>query len=302
MRRRPWLIRRRINDNGIDVQHCCITANLTQSPFLRNVANPITVIAWPIQGNSVTQIGDLPMGSATALAVGVGSITIISPGSGYAAAPVISFTGGCVTEPTATATVLNGGVASITVTAPGSGCVSPPTVVFTGANTSPAIATATLTSVGGGTGVTYETSTGRSCVAGSVPSTGLALLGAPPAATLEGFVACATFSNDVTISSNAGSSLFFTLQAGTTQTATGTLGSPGITVIPLGTGGSAPQLVSVTNPNQLAHPITLIGPDYKPSAATPPTDRPRLRFRAATLGCLPALRMSARAASVSTSR
>lgn len=60
----------------------------------------------------------------------VGSVVITSGGSGYTAAPTITFTGGSGTGATATATVEDGVVVSVTITDPGSGYTSAPSVAF----------------------------------------------------------------------------------------------------------------------------------------------------------------------------
>ena len=88
----------------------------------------------------------------TAMGAGMGpqntvtSVTLDSPGSGYATAPAVSFSGGGspTTPATAVATMA---VSSLSIISPGTGFTSEPTVVFTGGN-SPATnasATAVLT-------------------------------------------------------------------------------------------------------------------------------------------------------------
>ena len=58
-------------------------------------------------------------------------VTITNAGSGYLAAPTVSFTGGAGSGAAATATVSGGAVTSVTITNPGSGYTSAPTIVFT---------------------------------------------------------------------------------------------------------------------------------------------------------------------------
>ena len=86
---------------------------------------------------------------------GVDAITITSGGTGYAEAPVVSFTGGGTDPdkvlPTAHAVlgtgVDAGKVVAIVIDSPGSNLTAAPVVVFTGANTTPATATATIGTV-----------------------------------------------------------------------------------------------------------------------------------------------------------
>jgi hypothetical protein len=86
---------------------------------------------------------------------GVDSITVTDTGAGYAAAPVITFTGGGADPdlvlPTAHAVLGTGAdagkVTAIVIDTPGSHLTAAPNVVITGANTTPATATATIGSV-----------------------------------------------------------------------------------------------------------------------------------------------------------
>jgi hypothetical protein len=83
-------------------------------------------------------------GSNTALATGVTSISITSPGTGYTSAPTVVFTGGGGTGAAAVTTIVAGTVTAITITNPGSGYTSAPTISFTGGATTSAAATATI--------------------------------------------------------------------------------------------------------------------------------------------------------------
>jgi autotransporter-associated beta strand protein len=74
-----------------------------------------------------------PLGNTLALNGNGGGVTVTNGGSGYLAAPTVSFSappaGG--TTPTAVATVVGGVVTGVTVTNPGSGYTSAPLVTFT---------------------------------------------------------------------------------------------------------------------------------------------------------------------------
>lgn len=89
------------------------------------------------------------------------NIKVTNPGSGYATAPTVSFTGGGGTGAAATATVAGGKVTGFTITNPGSGYTSAPTVVLTGAGTG-AAAMATASKLcgynlpGGRTWITFQ--------------------------------------------------------------------------------------------------------------------------------------------------
>jgi len=77
--------------------------------------------------------------------------TITNPGSGYTAAPTVTFTGGgCTGEPQATAGLSSGSVAGLNFTyytsrGQGIGCTSAPTVTFSAAPAGGTTATATVT-------------------------------------------------------------------------------------------------------------------------------------------------------------
>lgn len=77
----------------------------------------------------------------------VGSVIVSAGGSGYTAAPTVTFSGGGGgIGATATATIANGAVTAVTITNPGSGYTSAPTVTFTGGSGTGAAATANLAS------------------------------------------------------------------------------------------------------------------------------------------------------------
>ncbi len=73
------------------------------------------------------------------------SINVVNGGTGYTTVPNVVLTGGGFTEAaTATASILNGRVTAVTVITPGSFYASAPTISFTGAPGTGAIATAVL--------------------------------------------------------------------------------------------------------------------------------------------------------------
>ncbi|NBV87388.1 MAG: hypothetical protein EBS01_14255, partial [Verrucomicrobia bacterium] len=83
---------------------------------------------------TVTIFGDaqvLATGSAT-ISGPVSRVLVTSGGSGYSSAPTVSFSGGSGLGATGTAVVLNGSVVSVTVTGGGSAYQSEPTVAFSG--------------------------------------------------------------------------------------------------------------------------------------------------------------------------
>jgi len=81
-------------------------------------------------------------------ATGVDAVTVGTPGSGYASAPTVAFSGGGGTGAAGTAVLGTGAdagkVVSVTITDPGSGYTSAPTVAFSGGGGSGAAATATI--------------------------------------------------------------------------------------------------------------------------------------------------------------
>ena len=74
-------------------------------------------------GSGASAVASLSAGS-------VASLSLVSGGSGYLAAPAVRISGGGGSGATATATISGGVVTGITVTAPGSGYSSAPTVSF----------------------------------------------------------------------------------------------------------------------------------------------------------------------------
>ena len=72
---------------------------------------------------------------------GISSITVTSPGSGFATAPTVTISGGGGTGATAVATISGGAVTSVTITDAGEGYTSNPTVTFNPANGAAATAT-----------------------------------------------------------------------------------------------------------------------------------------------------------------
>lgn len=62
----------------------------------------------------------------------VAAVTMTNVGSGYTAAPTISFSGGGGTGVTASASIDSGAVSAVTITANGSGFTSAPTITFSG--------------------------------------------------------------------------------------------------------------------------------------------------------------------------
>ena len=74
----------------------------------------------------------------------VGSVTVTAAGSGYTAAPSVTFTGGGGSGITATAAISGDTVSGITITANGSGFTAAPTVSFSGGGGSGSTATASI--------------------------------------------------------------------------------------------------------------------------------------------------------------
>lgn len=94
---------------------------------------------------------------------GVSSVTITNGGSGYTAAPTVTFSPPTTgTTATGTATIENGSVTAITITDPGSGYTSTPTVTISAPTTGvTATATATLGSSLNGIASNYANPTGK---------------------------------------------------------------------------------------------------------------------------------------------
>ena len=103
------------------------------------------------QGSGINTSTDpaLTLGNG-ATGLWVSSVNITNPGSGYTAAPTVTFTGGgCTAEPVATSTISGGQVTGISFTGytshyQGFGCTAAPTITFS-APTSGTTATATAT-------------------------------------------------------------------------------------------------------------------------------------------------------------
>ena len=74
----------------------------------------------------------------------IAAITVTAAGSGYTAAPTLSFSGGGGSGATATAAISSGTVSSITITANGTSYTAAPTVTFSGGGGSGATATASI--------------------------------------------------------------------------------------------------------------------------------------------------------------
>lgn len=74
----------------------------------------------------------------------IANIEVSNAGSGYTAAPTISFSGGGGSGATASASISSGTVSALTITANGSGYTAAPTITFTG-GTAGTAATATAT-------------------------------------------------------------------------------------------------------------------------------------------------------------
>jgi len=79
----------------------------------------------------------------------IAALSVVGAGSGYTAAPTISFSGGGGTGVTATAAISSGTVSGITITANGSGFTSVPSVTVTGgtATTTASITASVLTAL-----------------------------------------------------------------------------------------------------------------------------------------------------------
>jgi len=101
----------------------------------------------PSRASSVTLVDQLPSGFTYSNNM---AVTVTDDGSGYNAAPTVSFSGGGGSGAAATAK-LGGFVNAITVTNAGSGYTTAPTVTISGGNGSGATARATLSDAGDGT-------------------------------------------------------------------------------------------------------------------------------------------------------
>ena len=104
--------------------------NFTQAT-VSGVVGPYTAVALkPGSGAAATAV----LSGTT-----VASATVTAPGSAYATAPTVVFTGGGGTGATATATVSGGVVTGITITAAGTGYTTVPTISFTGGSATKAL-------------------------------------------------------------------------------------------------------------------------------------------------------------------
>lgn len=74
----------------------------------------------------------------------VAALTVVNAGSGYTAAPTVSFTGGGGSGITATASISSGTVSALTITANGTGFTAAPTVTISGGGGADATATASI--------------------------------------------------------------------------------------------------------------------------------------------------------------
>lgn len=109
----------------------------TQDTVLGNISTP----------REAAGAAAVPVAGVTGTQTSLTEIILTAQGTGYLAAPTISFTGGGpgVTVPaTATAYISSGQVTHIVLTNSGQGYTLVPTVVITGANTTPATATAVI--------------------------------------------------------------------------------------------------------------------------------------------------------------
>jgi len=183
----------------------------------------------------------------------VQSVIITAGGTGYTAAPAISFTGGGGGSGAAAfATLTSGVVTSITITAGGSGSTDSPTVVFTGGGGTGAAASAFLSSepvndvliVDGGTGFTGTPT--LSFVGGGGT-------GATATATVTGGVITA-----VTMINNGSeytSAPAVVVQSGINKSASGT-----VSLMPFGVSGTSvetfQQRVWLPHPNQTGTNVT----------------------------------------------
>lgn len=80
--------------------------------------------------------------------IGVGGVSISSPGFGYTSVPAVSFTGGSGAGAAGTAVIQNGQVINVNITAQGNNYVTAPTVTLTGGGGTGATAVAQLATTG----------------------------------------------------------------------------------------------------------------------------------------------------------
>jgi uncharacterized repeat protein (TIGR01451 family)/fimbrial isopeptide formation D2 family protein len=119
-------------DPVIAGQNITYTQNFTNVALTNNTSQAI--VMWqPIPTNTTFVSMTAPAGGGWACSNtsnGVISVAVTAGGSGYAAAPTVTFTGGGGAGAAAFATISGGVVTAVTVTNPGSGYLSNPTVVF----------------------------------------------------------------------------------------------------------------------------------------------------------------------------
>jgi uncharacterized repeat protein (TIGR01451 family)/fimbrial isopeptide formation D2 family protein len=114
-----------------DVSVCSTAPPINAPAACAGSANNVASIAFRPQATYTWSINNGALITNSSITT-VNTITIGNGGTGYLAAPTISFTGGGGgTGATATATVSAGVITAITVTNPGSGYTSTPTVVVT---------------------------------------------------------------------------------------------------------------------------------------------------------------------------
>jgi hypothetical protein len=205
-------------------------------------------------------------------ATSVSSVSVVSGGSGYLAAPDVTITGGGGSGATAKATVENGKVTAVTITNAGSGYTSSPTISFSGAGGTGAVASAfigfvkSITVTAGGSGytsvptVTLTGGAGAGASAQAVVSGGAVTAivvitkgrgytSAPTISITGGGGTGATASPVMTIDavaevavtaagSNYGATVSFTGGGGTGATATATIVDGVITAVNLTNGGT----------------------------------------------------------------
>jgi hypothetical protein len=151
-----------------------VDAGLTDADALANVVGGVDVVTGARSGiqalrDAQATVGVTPMlliapSFTSSRPTGVDSITVTDEGTGYAAAPAVTFAGGGVDPglvlPTAHAVLGTGAdagkVVSIVIDTPGSNLTAAPDVTITGANTTPATATATIGAVKNPAGAALE--------------------------------------------------------------------------------------------------------------------------------------------------